>query len=125
MSDSASDNKKNKKILPYTPKPKPFHIDNPFQDRGLWCFFLSADDEVLEFVSSLNCILQPSMGSLFHRRSLRGRVMFAINPRYDHEEVWLWITELLESEAQKVELNTSWEEAIDEAQTSESDNGTS
>ena len=43
--------------------------------------------------------------------------MFAINPRYDHEETWLWITELMESETKLVELNDIWETAINAAHT--------
>lgn len=113
MSESA-DNERREKPLPNIPKPQPYHITDPFMDRGLWCFWLSADEAVLEFISSLNCILQPSLGSPFQRR-LQGRVMFAINPRYDHEETWLWVTELLESETNTVELGDDWEAAIDEA----------
>lgn len=93
------------------PTPKPFHITEPFFDRGLWCFWLTADDEVLEFISHLPCILQPMLSSPFQRR-LRGRVMFSFNPRYDHEEAWLWIHELLDTETNFIELNDSWEEAI-------------
>lgn len=118
MSDPEPKNNDPKKTLADIPKPKSYHITDPFQDRGLWCFWLSADDEVLEYISSLNAILQPSYGSPFQRR-LRGRVMFAINPRYDHEETWLWINELLETEATVVELNEDWESAIEEAHTNE------
>lgn len=99
------------------PKPKPFHITEPNYERGLWCFWLASDEDVLQFVSNLNCILQPSFGSPFGRR-LRGRVLFAINPRYDHEETWLWLHEILESESARVELNDDWESAIRKAKTS-------
>lgn len=115
MKDS-SDNQKLPKGLNDLPKPRPYHISDPFQDRGLWCFWLAADEQVLEFVSTLNCILKPTYDSPFNRR-LRGRVLFALNPRYEHEETWLWITEMLESETKQVQLNSGWEDAIDEAQT--------
>lgn len=104
-----------KKKIPTIPKPSPYHISEPFQDRGLWCFWLAADDVVLEYISNLNCILQPSFGSPLSRR-MRGRVMFAINPRYDHEETWLWVTDLLDAEASEVELSDTWESAIADAQ---------
>jgi len=105
-----------KNKLPELPKPHPYHITEPKQERGLWCFWLTADAEILQYISNLNCILQVSYGSPFQRR-LRGRVLFAINPRYDHETTWLWITELLDSEAVPVELDSSWESAIHDAQT--------
>lgn len=117
---SDTDQQSEKKPRFELPKPKPFHITEPFHERGLWCFWLSSDDDVLQFVSNLNCILQPSVGSPFGRR-LRGRVLFAINPRYDHEETWLWLHEVLESEATWVELNEEWESAIQEAHTDTSD----
>lgn len=112
-SDNKPENKTTKSGL-QLPKPRPFHITEPFQERGLWCFWLSSDEDVLQFVSNLNCILQPSFGSPFSRR-LQGRVLFAINPRYDHEETWLWLHEILESESARVELNEDWESAIQEA----------
>lgn len=107
---------------PKLPKPSPYHITEPFQERGVWCFYLTAEREVLEYISRLNCILQSGSGSPFQRR-LRGRVLFAINPRYDHEETWVWITDLLDSEAVKVELSDQWEQAIDQAQTPVSGDG--
>jgi hypothetical protein len=116
----ASDNSQNsgkKKPRFELPKPKSFHITEPAYERGLWCFWLASDDDVLQFVSNLNCILQPSFGSPFGKR-LRGRVLFAINPRYDHEETWLWLHEILESESARVELNEDWESAIHEAHSS-------
>lgn len=111
---SVPDKKPPQKTPANIPKPKPYHITEPFQERNLWCFWLAADDDVLQFVDKLNCILQASHGSPFQRR-LRGRVLFAVNPRYDHEEAWLWISDLLESETSRVELNESWESAIDSA----------
>ncbi len=102
------------------PRPRAFHITDPFLDSGLWCFWLTADDEVLAFVRTLNCVLDPSADSVF-RRQARGRVLFGINPRYDHEEAWLWINDMLASETQQVELNQRWENAIDNAHETELD----
>ena len=103
------------KKLPELPKPTPFHITEPHQERGLWCFWLTADEDVLRFVHNLNCIITPAYnGSRFGRR-LTGRVMFAFNPRYDHEETWLWLHEVLESETKQVELADNWEVAIRDA----------
>lgn len=97
------------------PTPRPYHLSDPFLDRGLWCFWLSADPEVLEYVSNLSCILQPPSGSFFQRR-LMGRVLFAINPRYEHHEAWQWVKESLDAETHFIELNDRWENAITEAQ---------
>lgn len=97
------------------PKPTPFHITEPKFERGLWCFYLTADDDVLSYVRHLHCILQPmSTGSFFSRR-LTGRVMFAINPRYDHQETWQWIVDTLGTETSSIELSEKWESAIDDA----------
>ena len=101
------------------PRPQAFHITDPFEERGLWYFWLTADDEILDFVARLNCVLDPATGPF--RRRPRGRVRFAINPRYDHEEAWLWINDLLNSETSKVELNKRWEDAIDSAHETPSD----
>lgn len=109
--ESDTDNER----LTRLPSPSPYHITDPFQERGLWCFWLSADDEVLRYIADLSCILHASNGSPFQRR-LQGRVKFAFNPRYDHEEAWLWINEILESETNAVDLHDTWEAAIDDAQ---------
>lgn len=98
------------------PTPLPFHVTEPQLDRGLWCFWLTASDEVLKFVYNLNCILMPSFGGTPFGRRLSGRVMFAINPRYDHQEIWHWLQDILETEAANVELDDTWESAIQEAQ---------
>lgn len=95
------------------PQPRPFHITEPFQERGLWCFWLTAEQDVLEYVRYLPCLLSPAH-SPFHRR-VRGREMFSINPRYDYEDAWLWLIEVLESESHPVELNDDWESAIKQA----------
>jgi len=110
-----TDNSDKKKKLPKLPKPHPFHITEPKQNKGLWCFWLTAEDDVLRFVYNLNCILLPPFGSSSFGRKLNGRVLFAINPRYDYEETWLWLNEVLDSEANLVELDDSWESAIREA----------
>jgi hypothetical protein len=93
------------------PKPKPFHMTEPFQDRGLWCFWLTAEEPVLQYVCWLHCILTPPNPTPFHRRA-PGRMLFSINPRYDYQEAWLWIYDLLQSETQTVELNAIWDEAL-------------
>lgn len=94
------------------PKPLPFHMTDPFQDRGMWCFWLTADTPVLQFTSHLNCVLSLSYAAPAFFSKPQGRGLVAINPRYDAQEVWLWIYELLESETHWVELDNSWEDAI-------------
>jgi hypothetical protein len=97
----------------YPPKPKPFHMSEPFvQPGGLWCFWLTADTTILQFVATLNCIMQ--MPAPPFARSAPGRVMYAISPRYNHEEAWLWIYRLLESETEFVELSELWDQAIED-----------
>ncbi|MGB7339608.1 MAG: hypothetical protein WBC91_12010 [Phototrophicaceae bacterium] len=112
-----SDNEMNEepKPIPKLPKPKPFHITEPHEERGLWCFWLTADDDVLQFVHKLNCIIVPSFGRTPFGRRLMGRTMFAFNPRYDHEETWLWLHEVLDSESKQIELSENWEDAIRDA----------
>lgn len=108
-----------KRKPPQLPKPKPFHITEPEEEQGLWCFWLTADDTILEYVYNLNCVLTPkSNNSPFGKDTLHARIRFAINPRYDHEETWLWLHDVLTSETTIVELDTNWEDAIVEAQTS-------
>lgn len=92
------------------PRPRPFDMTEPFLDRGLWCFWLTADERVLQFVSHLHCILAPP-SSPFSRRP-QGRLLLCINPRYDHEEAWLWIYELLQDETRLVELDDLWINAL-------------
>jgi hypothetical protein len=88
-------------------------MSEPHQDRGLWCFWLTAEEPVLDYVAHLHCVLPMSTGSFFRRP--QGRALFGINPRYDYHEAWLWIKELLEQEARPVELPESWEDAIIDA----------
>ncbi|MEM9955682.1 MAG: hypothetical protein AAFV93_09315 [Chloroflexota bacterium] len=116
MSDQPPEENQNAdKQIPKLPKPKPFHITEPHQERGLWCFWLTADDEVLRFVYNLNCIIVPGFSrSPFGRRKV-GRALFAFNPRYNHEETWTWLHEVLETETKQVELNEDWEAAIRDA----------
>lgn len=113
--------------MPPLPKPKPFHITKPILNNGLWSFWLTADDEVLAFVQNLRCMQiapQNRFGG-FQQQHLTGRAYFTINPRYDHNEIWVWLHEVLSTEAQSVELGETWEEAIDaaHAHTQTDDNG--
>jgi hypothetical protein len=96
------------------PIPKPFHITEPFENHGVWCFWLTADMPVLEFVARLNCILYAGFNPSALNRLPQMRVMYTINPRYDHQEAWLWIHELLETETARIELNDFWENALGE-----------
>jgi hypothetical protein len=96
---------------PTPPKPKPFHMTEPFQEREVWCFWLAAEEPVLQFVQNLHCIMAVSASTPFGRRP-PGRVLVTMNPRYDAQEVWLWIYDLLEAETQQIELDDSWEAAI-------------
>lgn len=119
---SQNEDSEPKKKLPKLPKPRPFHITEPKQSKGLWCFWLTADEDVLRFVYNLNCILMPPLGSTHYERKLSERILFAINPRYDYEETWLWLNEVLDSETNLVELDDSWETAIHEAVLNEKGN---
>ncbi len=99
--------------IPLPPRPKPFDMTEPFNEHGVWCFWLTADLPVLQFVTHLNCVLNASfMPPPFVARP-HGRVLVRINPRYDHQEAWLWLYEQLELESSKVELSESWEETLD------------
>ncbi|MBA3870457.1 MAG: hypothetical protein ABI970_05045 [Chloroflexota bacterium] len=99
------------------PRPKPFHMTDAALQNGLWSFWLTADEPILQYVSNLNCVLSFT-GSPFLRRP-GGRVMVSINPRYDHLEAWNWIYNTLEGETQIVDLGETWEQAIDWACQSE------
>lgn len=95
------------------PKPKPFDMTEPsLQPNGLWCFWLSADERVLRFVAHLHCIIPVSNPPSPFNRATRARMMFGINPRYNQEEAWMWIYRLLEGEAEMIELNDQWLEAL-------------
>ncbi|MBL8163596.1 MAG: hypothetical protein JNJ61_16545 [Anaerolineae bacterium] len=94
------------------PKPLPFHMTDPFLDRGVWCFWLTADEQVLQYTNHLNCVLNVSYMTPPFMRKAQNRALVTINPRYDAQEVWLWMYETLETEAHVVELNESWEDAI-------------
>lgn len=98
------------------PIPKPFHMTKLQNERDLSCFWLTANDDVLRFVYNLNCILMPASARTPFGRRLSGRVLFAINPRYDAQETWEWLHQLLETEASNVELDDTWENAIQAAQ---------
>ena len=119
MTDSSPSDKSNRPIR--LPKPKPFHITEPKFERGLWCFWLTADDEILRYVRHLHCILHPMSSGSFFTRRLNGRIMFAINPRYDHNDAWQWIVDMLETETSSIELDETWESAIDDALPNKSD----
>jgi hypothetical protein len=96
-------------IQPHSPPtPKPFHMTEPFQQpAGLWCFWLTADEMILDYVANLNCVMQMPPPAFV--RQARGRVMYALSPRYNHEEAWMWIYRLLESETEYVELDNIWD----------------
>jgi hypothetical protein len=98
------------------PRPQPFHMTEAALQNGIWSFWLTADEHVLNYVSHLNCVLNftnsPFSPSPFARR-VGGRVMVSISPRYDHVEAWTWIHQVLEGETEVVELGETWEEAID------------
>jgi len=92
--------------------------------NGIWSFWLTADDSILQYVNHLNCVLSFTTspfnsGFPFAPRRLNGRVQININPRYDHLEAWTWIRDMLEGEAQIVDLGDTWEDAIDLACQSE------
>lgn len=95
------------------PRPKPFHMTEPVLQNGLWVFWLTADDHILHYVNTLNCILPFAMSPFLRRPG--GRVMVSINPRYDPLEAWTFIQNVLQGEAQPVELEAAWEKAIVDA----------
>ncbi|MCA0456291.1 MAG: hypothetical protein LCI00_20090 [Chloroflexi bacterium] len=95
------------------PRPKPFHMTEPAFQNGLWVFWLTADDNVIQFVNALNCVL-PFANSPFFRRA-GARILVSINPRYDHREAWAFIQEVLQGETELVDLGESWEQAINGA----------
>lgn len=98
--------------FPLPPRPKPFDMTEPFNEHGVWCFWLTADLPVLQFVTHLNCVLNVAfMPPPFAARP-HGRVLVRINPRYDHQEAWLWLYEQLELETRPVDLNDTWETTL-------------
>lgn len=100
----------------FPPRPRPFDMTDPFHEHGIWSFWLTADLPVLQFVANLNCVLNVSyMPPPFAARPQGGRVMVRINPRYEHQEAWLWIYEQLELESRQVELSDTWEVALENA----------
>jgi hypothetical protein len=94
------------------PKPRPFDITEPFENSGVWCFWLTADVTVLQLVAGLNCILYAGCHPSPATHPPHPRVLYTINPRYDHQEAWLWIYDLLEVETKTIELNELWEDAL-------------
>jgi hypothetical protein len=105
------------------PRPKPFHMTDAVFQNGIWSFWLTADDAVIQYVYNLNCVLSvpssPFGGGLPFTRRFNGRCQICINPRYEHLDAWKWIHDMLEGEAQIIELGDTWEEAIDMACQSE------
>lgn len=95
------------------PKPRPFDMSEPFYQGGMWCFWLTADEEVLRYVSTLNCILTTSSSPLM--RSMRGRRMFSINPRYNYEETWMWLYRTLELETEHIHLGDLWTDVLSDS----------
>ncbi|MEL6306609.1 MAG: hypothetical protein AAFQ52_00625, partial [Chloroflexota bacterium] len=69
-------------------------------------------------VQNLHCMQinqNNRFGNSRFQPNLSGRAYFTINPRYDHEEIWQWLQEVLNTEAKTVELDDSWENAIEAA----------
>ncbi|MCB9453832.1 MAG: hypothetical protein H6672_20570 [Anaerolineaceae bacterium] len=115
MASSRADQKNpsQKPVLP--PRPALFHITEPFEQRGIWSFWLTAEPDVIQFVRHLSCVLQVVYnGPAFFQRP-SNRVMVTIDPRYDHEAAWLWIHDQLETESLVIELPEEVETALDEA----------
>lgn len=71
---------------------------------------------MLDYVGHLHCILNTPAPFPFQRRP-QGRQLFTINPRYDHQEAWLFIYDSAEAESKNVELNEIWEKALEDAPT--------
>ena len=68
----------------------------------------------------LYCILQqPLAPSPFFARRPQNRMLFSINPRYDHQEAWLWIHEMLECESKDVELADMWNQILEDVSQNE------
>ncbi len=94
------------------PQPEHFHITEPEFERGLWCFWLTADRCILEFVNKIYCIMEAPHHRVLPGRQLEDRTKFAINPRYNHQEIWKWLCQVLEVEARHIMLDAQWEDAI-------------
>ncbi len=109
---TSKDNPPPDKSMP--PKPRPFDLTEPFQERGVWCFWLTAEPHIQEFISSLNCILGPKFNPSYFRQP-GARVMYSLSPRYDHEEAWVWIHDVLQTETSEVELSDALEDALHDA----------
>jgi hypothetical protein len=90
-------------------------MTEPFDQRGVWTFWLTAEPDVIQFARVLSCVLQVTYnGPAFFQRP-SNRVMVTIDPRYDQEEAWLWIHDQLEAESIPVELPEELETALDDA----------
>lgn len=98
-------------VASHPPQPKPFDMGEPFQQGGLWCFWLTADDEILQYVATLNCVLSATTPPF--TRPTRGRRLFSINPRYQYDETWMWLYRHLETETEEVALADMWEQTLD------------
>lgn len=94
---------------------KPFHMTEPVFEDDLWCLWIYADSQILSYVQELECIIKAP-----HYRQLPGlppekRIKVAINPRYDYQEVWLWLWDILELETKHTTLSEQWENALSQA----------
>lgn len=96
------------------PKPRPFDLTEPFDNHGVWCFWITAELPVLRLIAELHCILYSGFNLSPFNQLAQQRVLYTINPRYDHQEAWLWIHELLETETRNLELSEAWENALDD-----------
>ncbi|MEO1253798.1 MAG: hypothetical protein AAFY41_02770 [Bacteroidota bacterium] len=102
-------------IMSEMPQRSNFHMTEPQNEQGLWCFWITvACESTLDYVRSLDCIIAPP-----HYRELPGvsdqrRTKLAINPCYDYAEAWLWVHDELCVETRAIELDNTLEKAIEE-----------
>lgn len=92
------------------PRPRPYHMTDLFFENGLWKFWLTTDEALVEMVYHLPCVIPPGF-TPFGRR-INSRTVIQIDPRYDAKEAWRWVQETLEAESRRVELRSDWEDAL-------------
>jgi hypothetical protein len=93
------------------PKAQPFHMSELFTERGVWSFWLTADETLTRFVNHLPCVVAAPT-TPFGQRKMGARSLIMIDARYDAHQAWAWIREMLEAETVTVELRDDWEQAI-------------
>lgn len=87
--------------------PAPYHISEPIFEDGLWCFWLTANDDIIHYVLHLDFIILPPKFRILPGLLPSGRTKYAISPRYIFEEAWIKLQECLDMECNNVDLSPS------------------